>query len=146
MDRNESLQDVVPALFRSILSASVDAGCAVEAVQGLLIRQLQRSGRKPNIIAAEGARLIMCRDGKVRTRDLAAALGWSRRHIERVFLNEIGLTPKEFAGLVRFRRAEKALRAGGSLADIALEAGYYDQSHLANDIKRYSGAVPSLLR
>jgi AraC-like DNA-binding protein len=145
-DKSESLQDLLPSLFKSIVSGTSEAIVAAEANQELLIRQRRRSNRVPNIIAIEGARSILRSDGKVRVGELEATLGWSRRHLERTFLNEIGLTPKEFAGIVRFRRAEKALKAGRRFADVALEVGYYDQAHLANDIKRYSGTTPSRIR
>jgi AraC-like DNA-binding protein len=118
---------------------------AIAEVQALLGR-LVRGSRSPNPVAVEGATLVLRRGGAIRVGELQKALGWSRRHIERVFIDSIGVSPKRFAGIVRFRRAERALRDGRAPADVALHYGYFDQSHLANDFRRFSGTSPSNLR
>ncbi len=118
---------------------------AVAEAQALLAR-LVRSSRSPNPIAVDGARLIIRRGGAISVRELEKALGWSRRHIERVFIESMGVPPKRFAGLVRFRRAQRALRAGRKPAEVALDCGYFDHSHLANEFRRFAGTSPSNLR
>ena len=68
------------------------------------------------------------------------------RQLERNFLKQIGISPKEFANIVRFRSALSKIRRNGnnrSLVDIAYDCGYYDLAHLSNEIKRYAGVAPS---
>lgn len=153
----------IPVLFRESAHALIDGhvaladllspgpsaewlGCepnqAVAEAQALLAR-LVRASRSPSAIAVEGARLILRRGGAIRVGELEKALGWSRRHIERVFVDSIGVPPKRFAGIVRFRRAERALRAGKKPAEVALRYGYFDHSHLANEFRRLAGMSPS---
>lgn len=73
---------------------------------------------------------------------VARALGLSERQLERRFLRQVGITPKRFASLRRFERAVALAARSGSLTEVALEAGYYDQSHFIRDFRRYTGASP----
>ena len=78
----------------------------------------------------------------------------SRRHfttvrqLERNFKKLIGLSPKEYSNIIRFQNALSLIKKSNqnsSLLDIAFECGYYDHSHLSNEIKRNTGLPPSLL-
>lgn len=70
------------------------------------------------------------------------------RQLERNFKRLIGLSPKEYSNIIRFQNALsliKKSKQNSSLLDIAFECGYYDHSHLSNEIKRNTGLPPSLL-
>ncbi len=71
--------------------------------------------------------------------------GWSRRHVTARFKRQLGISPKAFARLLRFEHAGSLLTAlppGKTLADVAIEAGYYDQSHLTRDFAALAGMTP----
>ena len=78
---------------------------------------------------------------------VAVDLGVSERHLRRVFRETIGMGPKSFAKLTRFRRALHAAReeAHASWARIAAAAGYYDQAHLITDFRAIAGVTPQAL-
>ena len=78
---------------------------------------------------------------------VAVELGVSDRHLRRVFRDSIGLSPKAFARLTRFRRALGAARAqaSSSWAAIAAEVGYYDQAHLIAEFRAIAGVTPRVL-
>lgn len=82
-------------------------------------------------------------DGSVPVTDLAAELGRSRRHLAVRFREELGMTPKAVARLLRFERAVQRLRAGDELGDLALDAGYYDQAHFNRDFRAFAGTTPT---
>jgi AraC-like DNA-binding protein len=82
-------------------------------------------------------------DGAAPIGALAAELGWSRRHLAVRFRDELGMPPKALARLLRFERAVKRLRAGDDLADLALDAGYYDQAHFNRDFRAFAGTTPT---
>jgi AraC-like DNA-binding protein len=73
--------------------------------------------------------------------------GWSRRHLTARFRAQLGITPKAYGRVLRFRHAAELLSipAPGrapSLAEVAVAAGYYDQSHLNRDFVAMSGCTP----
>ena len=82
--------------------------------------------------------------GGVRVGALAEALGWSRKRLVARFREEVGLPPKTAARVLRFERACELAERGErpDWARIALEAGYYDQSHLINDFRAIAGRTP----
>ncbi|MFZ2446136.1 MAG: helix-turn-helix domain-containing protein [Syntrophobacteraceae bacterium] len=89
--------------------------------------------------------LVESCDGRIRVRDLARVTGISVRTLERVFIEQVGLPPKKFIRLVRFQSALNKLKEGiyRSLAELAYDCGYTDQSHFIKDFKELSGISPS---
>ncbi|HRC56517.1 MAG TPA: helix-turn-helix domain-containing protein, partial [Kofleriaceae bacterium] len=72
---------------------------------------------------------------------LAREVGFSRQHLRRRFLDQVGLAPKELARVARLQRAVARLqrqRAGG-LAAAALELGFFDQAHMARELRLLAG-------
>lgn len=70
------------------------------------------------------------------------------RQLERNFKKLVGLSPKEYSNIIRFQNALNIIKNSDenrSFLDIAFECGYYDHSHLTNEIKRYTGLSPSQL-
>lgn len=78
---------------------------------------------------------------------VAVDLGVSERHLRRVFRETVGVSPKAFAKLTRFRRALRAAREDGhaTWATIAAAAGYYDQAHLIAEFRAIAGVTPRAL-
>ena len=83
----------------------------------------------------------------VRIKDIAAAAGLSRSRFSRAFLRDVGESP---CGYLRRRRIELAqnlmLSTRKSLAEIALECGLSDQSHLTKSFRRVVGISPNAWR
>jgi AraC-like DNA-binding protein len=81
-------------------------------------------------------------DSQVSTvRQVARSIGWSERRLSQVFREQVGFPPKVWCRIQRFQRAVKQLHAGADLrwAELALECGFYDQSHFANEFRAFSG-------
>lgn len=80
-------------------------------------------------------------DGTLRIEQLAGEVGWSRRHLGARFRREIGLAPKAAARVIRFERAcaRLLIPSRPTLATVAADAGYVDQSHLARDFRELAG-------
>ena len=79
--------------------------------------------------------------GRAAVGALAEELGWSRKRIVARFRDEVGLPPKAVARLFRFERARE-LSGKMPWAELALECGYYDQSHLINEFRAITGRTP----
>ena len=78
---------------------------------------------------------------------VAAELGMSERQFRRVFREAVGLSPKAFTKLARFRRALTVSQDNreASWASIAACSGYYDQAHLINEFRTFAGVTPRAL-
>lgn len=73
---------------------------------------------------------------------LARASGLSPYHLIRVFRRQLGLTPHAYQLSIRVRLAKDLLRAGVSVAEVALQTGFYDQAHLTKVFKSQVGVTP----
>ena len=66
-----------------------------------------------------------------------------RRQLERKFIKQIGVSPKQLGKLIRLQSALKAmLNEGEDLTQIAHQNSYYDQSHFIKDFKEFTGVSP----
>lgn len=91
---------------------------------------------------------IHASNGQVSIYELSKRNFTTVRQLERNFKKLIGLSPKEYSNIIRFQNALRLIKNSNhnrSLLDIAFECGYYDHSHLSNEIRRNTGFSPSLL-
>jgi AraC-like DNA-binding protein len=80
--------------------------------------------------------------GSMPVRELADEVGWSVRHLENRFREQIGLGPKAAARVLRLQRARRLLAAGRGQAETAAVCGFYDQAHLSGEFKAMTGCTP----
>ena len=113
-----------------------------------LLDEALGSGDSVPVLAPEVAwlrrRLLACH-GRARVEPLMDKTGWSRCHVTERFRRQLGLSPKAYARLLRFEHASALLSEQPprrTLADVAMEAGYYDQSHLTRDFVALAGMTP----
>ncbi|WP_245909086.1 helix-turn-helix domain-containing protein [Mycobacterium neglectum] len=71
--------------------------------------------------------------------DLAHALGWSPRTLQRQCTAVYGYGAATLRRILRFRRARRLLDAGLVLTDVAVRAGYSDQPHLHREVRALAG-------
>ncbi len=90
-------------------------------------------------------RLFTQSGGSTRVRDVARSIGLSQRQFIQVFASEVGLTPKVFCRVLRFQKARSLLHDGNARdwADLAVDCGYFDQSHLIHDFQAFAGLTPA---
>ncbi len=69
----------------------------------------------------------------------------SLRSIQRRFLYVTGLTYKSIQQIERARHASSLLQSGVPIPDAAYQAGYFDQAHLTNSLRRFYGQTPAQL-
>ncbi|MEV5614061.1 helix-turn-helix domain-containing protein [Streptomyces sp. NPDC052225] len=80
--------------------------------------------------------------GTIPVTRLADEVGWSVRHLENRFREQIGLSPKSAARVLRLQRARRLLCTGSTQAETAAACGYYDQAHLSGEFKTMTGCTP----
>jgi AraC-like DNA-binding protein len=94
--------------------------------------------------------LIDSHYGDIRVRDVASSCNLSERQLERLFVEQVGVTPKLYARIRRFRAvlnvfADPTSDQKPRLADLAAEYGYVDQSHLMRDFAGFSHPLPTAM-
>jgi len=68
----------------------------------------------------------------------------SNKQFNRIFSSYVGTNPKEFICIVRYQKALALMQAGTrDLTSVSLDSGYYDQSHMDRDFKKFTGFTPS---
>jgi AraC-like DNA-binding protein len=112
--------------------------------QGLLARLRHRRDQHYAVSFAL-ERFRGSHDTRTSVREVARETGLSQRRFIQVFTREIGLTPKLFCRIGRFRHALERLRAAAepNWARLAADCGYYDQSHLVRDFRSFSDLSPT---
>jgi AraC-like DNA-binding protein len=110
-----------------------------------LLRDRLRDARPLDRTVDGAVRAILRAGGNVSIASLAPALGVTRQHLARAFALHVGVPPKMFARVTRMRRAIAKARVAARVdwAALAIEAGYYDQAHLAGEIRELTGRSPT---
>ncbi|MBB3131189.1 AraC-like DNA-binding protein [Paenibacillus rhizosphaerae] len=70
----------------------------------------------------------------------------SKRTLQRVFKEYLGVSPKWVIQRYRMHEASEAIENGADIATVALELGYFDQAHFSKDFKAIVGASPHAYR
>ncbi|GGV28181.1 hypothetical protein GCM10010182_58920 [Actinomadura cremea] len=89
--------------------------------------------------------LLLRSGGTAGVAEIAADVGWSRKHLTHRFREQAGLPPKVMGRVLRFERAVGLLARGGGLASTAFACGYYDQAHLNREFRTLAGCTPTEL-
>ena len=75
--------------------------------------------------------------------DMSNEICVSSFHMIRQFKKEVGLTPHQFQIQCRIRKAQKMLLSNGTIAEVALDTGFCDQSHFVRCFKKIVGITPT---
>jgi AraC-like DNA-binding protein len=82
----------------------------------------------------------------LRLEEICAAAALSPAHLIRAFKEMHGLTPHAYQLNCRIEFCRSQLRAGHSIADVALAAGFSDQAHFQRSFKKFVAATPGQYR
>src|SRR6266540_693248 len=122
-------------------STPVERFCLLEeALMAHLFRPLEHHYAVPMALEA-----FAHTDARATVRDVARRIGLSQRRFIQVFTAEVGLSPKRFCRVQRFHRALALARQNTApdWAQLAVDGGYCDQSHLIRDFLAFSGFSPT---
>jgi AraC-like DNA-binding protein len=141
------VEDLSPELSRALCAVrdqTHDVHTAVPLVQRVLERRIAdlRFDRRVEV----ATRTIIDADGAVSIDALAESVALTRRHLERLFLDAVGLPPKRLARIARFQKAVRMLAESeprGRGAVTAAHCGYADQAHFIRDFRQLAGCSPS---
>jgi AraC-like DNA-binding protein len=111
-----------------VLLDSLCTACVPDATIEALVARLDQQG------------------GQIRIETLAQQAGLGLRSLQTRFLACVGLSPKEYANVLRLQATLRALDTEASLAELAGDSGFSDQAHATREVKRRTGLTPGRLR
>ena len=137
----EELFDV-DQLADEILESSNDAQ-RVAACTRFLIRSINYD--RENVCVRRAVDKIILTHGRISVESLTALTGRSRRSLELAFEKEVGVSPKMYCRITRFRHLidTASNSQSGNWAQRAIDSGFFDQSHLIRNFRRFAGDTPT---
>ncbi|HEY0231835.1 MAG TPA: helix-turn-helix domain-containing protein, partial [Dokdonella sp.] len=69
--------------------------------------------------------------------------GLSQRRFSTLFREQVGIAPKPYVRMLRFRRVVAQAQAGVDWSRVAADCGFHDQPHLNHEFRAFSGMTPS---
>jgi len=141
-----ALEDVLPGTRELVerLRDEPSWSARFDLVDDFLLRRLANANEPSPEVEWSWARLHGSH-GRAPIRELADEVGWSHRRLIQRFRDQIGLTPKLLARVIRFDRAVRQLRVAttDSLAELAFDCGYFDQAHMNREFREFAGTSPA---
>jgi len=130
--------------LRRRLEDADDWNDRLDLAEAFVVERLRRGPELSRAVVSAYRELAFCH-GNIRIEAIATRLGWSRKHLSQRFQDEIGLSPKSLARIMRFNRTlDLANReAQPDWAGLAAECGYADQAHLTREFGEFAGATPT---
>ena len=74
--------------------------------------------------------------------EIAAAIGLSEHHFQRLFTRQVGISPKRFLQYISLERAKRSLEASASVLDAAFDAGLSGPGRLHDLFVTYEAVTP----
>jgi AraC-like DNA-binding protein len=147
-DATLSLADLGDEQLLALEDAVANSRC-VEAIAGLFDNFLLAAMREPRRSRSAVDALIARVQHDHGTTPI---LGWARhaavdsRSLERAFCAEVGMTPKQYARVIRFRRHYQAMISTDARSKPLSSNldGFFDQSHFNREFRHFTGVAPSV--
>jgi AraC family transcriptional regulator len=149
-------QSPVPPFLASLIQRAAAAlaidvatsrECLQRAVALLGVQIAEAKGSRTPLAAWQTKKLLSYIEGNlsnnISAQDLSDLVNLSASHLSRAFKASVGVPPRRFIISSRIRRSQVLLRTSQlSLAEIALDCGFCDQSSLCRHFRRLVGQTP----
>jgi AraC-like DNA-binding protein len=129
--------------WQTALQAAGSAAAAATALDELLSDRVARL-LPPDQVVRRVVRAIVASGGTRPIAEVAASVDLSERQLQRRFRRAVGLTPKQFARIRRFRTtaATRLERRPRPWSTVAASLGFADQAHLIHEFSQLAGLTP----
>lgn len=131
-----------------VLNLSDMIGLENESLNSYLLKNfscLFRSNANADLIS-ESVRLFIKNKGNITVASIAKSLNCSERHLQKSFKNFVGISPKLFINIIKLRDALDdivyPIDKPGTMTQLAVSNGYYDQPHFNNTFASIIGTTP----
>jgi len=127
-----------------------EALCNVEGVEQKVsfiqdeLVELSRRSQRSNGVIEFCVNALKLTHGRMPIKELERKTGYSRRYLDLLFQQQVGLPPKVLAGIFRFQMFYRKWAQGVSYDALKerLYDYYYDQAHFSKEFKRMTGYSP----
>lgn len=136
------LSDVTDFLHSSINHPAAEETIR-QALSGLILISRMIPMEKETAVSKLKTRIETHPERRYSLDDMARSAFISKYSLIRTFKHEIGLTPHQFQIQNRVRKAQRLLENPGTIAEVALAAGFCDQSHFVRHFKKIVGLTPA---
>jgi len=147
-DRVVPLEDLDSQLSWSEIKTQLLFTLSKMRVKALLdqffIRQFAKK-QSANAFIQYAVQQVFVKHGDLNLDVLNTKINASRRYIEKLFKQHIGVSPKQYAKLIRVKKASLLLleeNAYPNIKSVASSLGYYDYSHFSKDFKSITSFNP----
>ncbi|UII31252.1 helix-turn-helix domain-containing protein [Fulvivirga ulvae] len=142
----ESLFGEKAQVLEQRIIQATDIRQRIEIVEGFLFEILNDQTTIDNIVKTTVDTLFSTQ-GRVTISSILKNDPSKRRQLERKFLKQIGISPKQLGKVIRLQAALKMLldEKEQNLTSVAYESEYYDQSHFIKDFREFTGTSPKEL-
>lgn len=115
----------------------------IEIIENFLLDKLNEKTTIDNIVKTT-IDALLATNGSASISEILKEDLSKRRQLERNFIKQIGVSPKQFGKVIRLQTALKMLlnKKAENLTDIAYESEYFDQAHFIKDFKEFTGINP----
>ncbi|WP_117884174.1 AraC family transcriptional regulator [Aureibaculum luteum] len=129
-------------LERKIIEAT-NSSERIEIIEKFLLDKLNEKITIDNIVKTT-IDALLATNGSASIRTILKEDLSKRRQLERNFIKQIGVSPKQLGKVIRLQTALKMLlnKKKENLTNIAYESEYYDQAHFIKDFKEFTGINP----
>lgn len=125
-------REIEPLLFDVINIAD-----RIRLAEQFLLSHIHRE--RENHILMDAVTEILLSKGTMEIGELSREIHTSSRHLERLFRENIGISPKQLSSLVRYQYVwnDVLFQPHFQVLDAVYQYGYTDQSHLLYDFRRF---------
>ncbi|MDR5590294.1 helix-turn-helix transcriptional regulator [Christiangramia sp. SM2212] len=148
LNRWTGLDKVSPIKADKLISNTENAEITrdkLERIYDYLI-QLEKNRLEPIPWLDRSLRRILESQGVIEIREIIEKEEISERHFRRKFQEIIGMPPKYYCKVIQITSVFQLLQqkeTSENLTQVALDCGYFDQSHFIKDFKKYIGLSPN---
>lgn len=147
---NDDCYDLLPleqaniAAYFSKLRQTQDQALQVQIMGDLVMDLIQLNAIPKDDRIHTAISLILQHKGQVKIGQILDQLAMTERTLERNFMRQTGLRPKQFARIIQFQASLHQLNAANfnKLVEVGMDSGFADQSHFIRTFKSYTGQTP----
>lgn len=119
--------------------------CQILMIEQFILTRAKKQSACPYIVHAID--IVGKTLGGITIKKLAAETFTSERNLRRRFMQQVGLSPKDYADIIRFNSFLKDVftQPHHTIHELLMDHNYYDLSHLYKNSLRYTNATPAKL-